>query len=85
MSKSKKATQFAKTLQLERLPVPQKGKIIILSGMSGCGKTYIANMLVEKFNCMFVKKYVTRPFREEEMKAKMNGENIRNKSCIWRF
>lgn len=41
-----------------------------------------ANVLAKKFNCINIKKYVSRPFRKEEIKAKINGETMRNKSCI---
>ena len=85
MSKNIKGIEFAKTLQSLTSKVPQKGKIIILSGMSGCGKTFIANILSQNFNCINIKKYVSRPFRKEEIKAKVSGENIRNKICIWRI
>ena len=63
--------QFIKTLHPQ---ISKKGKIIVLSGMSGSGKTFIANLLTKKFNCVNIPKYVTRPFRKEEIRAKMNGE-----------
>lgn len=60
----------------------QKGKIVILSGMSGSGKSFIANMLAEDFNFMQIKKYITRPFRMEEIQATMHSKNARRKGSM---
>lgn len=38
-----------------------RGKIIVLSGISGSGKTKVANILVSKYNFLLLDKYVTRP------------------------
>ncbi len=44
--------------------------------MSGAGKNVIANILVNNHHYAFIHKYVTRPFRENEMKEINKGKSI---------
>ena len=52
------------------------GKLIIISGISGSGKNVVADILVDKENCVFIDKYVTRPFRANEMIEMTDGKSI---------
>lgn len=52
------------------------GKIIVISGISGSGKNFIADRFVEQYNCIMINKYVTRPFRENEIYGKREGKDI---------
>lgn len=52
------------------------GKLIIISGMSGAGKNITADILVDNLNYAFINKYVTRPFRENEIAEVNNGKSI---------
>lgn len=44
----------------------KKGKIILLFGISGVGKTYYKNLLSQRFKMCSLKKVTTRPKRKEE-------------------
>lgn len=61
------------------------GKIIILSGISGSGKTVVADMLVNNHNFAFINKYVTRPFRPYEIKASSQGKSLGIKPVYGRY
>lgn len=52
----------------------EKGKIITLSGVSGSGKSFIANQLVKNHNFEKIKIYVSRPLRPLEISQMDNGE-----------
>ena len=43
------------------------GKLVILSGISGSGKNFIADILLDRYNYVLIDKYVTRPFRDKEV------------------
>ena len=53
----------------------QSGIVIVLSGISGSGKSYIADTLVKKYNFKLLDKYVTRPFRKQEIKDQLAGKH----------
>lgn len=55
---------------------PKLGKIIVLSGISGSGKNFIADILLEKYNYAMIDKYVTRPFRANEIDRKSEGKDV---------
>ena len=44
----------------------KKGKIMLIFGISGVGKTYYENLLAKKFNMYSLKKVTTRKKREKE-------------------
>lgn len=51
------------------------GKVVVISGMSGSGKNFVASILA-KNNYAFIDKYVTRPFRPVEISDIKAGRNI---------
>jgi len=53
--------------------------------MSGAGKTYISNILIDKFGFIFLTKYTTRPFRNEEIEKCRSGECIDLKAVIGKY
>lgn len=61
------------------------GKLIIISGISGSGKNVVADILVDKENCVFIDKYVTRPFRANEMIEMTDGKSIGIKAVKGRY
>lgn len=62
--------------KMQNLAEPkEKGKLVIVSGMSGSGKNVIADILVDNHNYAFIDKYVTRPFRKTEIEQVKNGKN----------
>jgi len=52
------------------------GKLVILSGISGSGKNFIADILLDRYNYVLIDKYVTRPFRDKEVTEMSLGKNI---------
>lgn len=61
------------------------GKLIILAGPSGAGKSFMADILVDQFHFSLLNKYVTRPFRETEIRNINNGKNIGLKPVRGKF
>lgn len=52
------------------------GKFIIVSGMSGAGKSMVADILEKQYNYAIIDKYVTRPFRKVEIEDLQRGKKI---------
>lgn len=52
------------------------GKLVIISGMSGAGKSMVADILEKQYNYAIIDKYVTRPFRKVEIEELQRGKNI---------
>lgn len=52
------------------------GKFIIVSGMSGAGKSMVADILEKQYNYAIIDKYVTRPFRKIEIEDLQRGKKI---------
>ena len=48
--------------------------MIIVSGMSGAGKSVVGDILVNDHNYIYINKYVTRDFRIEEKEAVALGK-----------
>lgn len=62
-----------------------QGKIIVLAGISGSGKTTVANILASDYNFFLLDKYVTRPLRKEEIEEMTERNSNRCPSCLWQF
>lgn len=54
----------------------KKGKIILIFGISGVGKTYYENLLSKKFNMYPLKKVTTRKKREKEKNKGVSKEQF---------
>ena len=76
------SADFKEALTLPPENKIKSGKLIIISGMSGSGKSMIANLLAKSFNYALIKKYVTRPFRKAEIEAEIRGENVGIRSVL---
>ena len=63
----------------------KRGKLIVLAGISGSGKSYILNMLRKNYNVASIQKIVTRPFRPTEIESILEGKNVDIKPVIDRF
>lgn len=61
------------------------GKLIILSGISGSGKSVIGDILVNKYNYAYINKYVTRDFRKEEIETIHQGKPIGIRPVIGKY
>ncbi len=78
-------SKFKEYLSQSDMPKSRNANLIIISGMSGAGKNVIADILEEKYNCAFINKYVTRPFRKIEIESAEKGKNIGIKSVCGRY
>ncbi len=61
------------------------GKLIILSGISGAGKSLIGDILVNRYNYTYINKYITRDLRNEEKKAIDMGKPIGIQPVIGKY
>lgn len=61
------------------------GKIIILSGISGAGKSLAGDILVTDYNYIYINKYITRDFRNKEKEAIQMGKNIGIQPVIGKY
>ena len=66
----------------QKASTQKRGKLIVLAGISGSGKSYILNMLRKKYNVASIQKIVTRPFRQTEIESILEGKNIDIKPVI---
>ena len=66
----------------QKASTQKRGKLIVLAGISGSGKSYILNMLRKKYNVASIQKIVTRPFRQTEIDSIREGKNIDIKPVI---
>lgn len=66
---------FRESLQNSANKPANIGKVVVISGMSGSGKNFVADILAKK-NYAFIDKYVTRPFRPVEISEIKAGKNI---------
>ena len=65
---------FRNALATKAQEEKKSGKLIIISGMSGSGKSVVGDILVDKHNYTYINKYVTRDFRIEEKEAVTIGK-----------
>lgn len=79
------SSDFKQTLVELAKTKPKEGKLVIISGMSGAGKTVMAEILENKYNYAFIDKYVTRPFRKVELDALNNGQRIGIKPVFGKY
>ncbi len=61
------------------------GKLIIISGISGSGKNAVGDILVNNYGYVYIDKYVTRPFREIEIKSLQEGKPIGIKPVVGNY
>lgn len=61
------------------------GHLIIISGMSGSGKSLMADFLVAKHGCSYIDKYVTRVFRPKEIEDIRAGKDIGIKPVVGNY
>lgn len=67
---------------------PKKGILIIISGLSGTGKSYFQNIILESSeDCKGVPKYTTRDMRSVEDTSIdfFNVDTEKIKSCTWNY
>ena len=70
------ALAFRKNLAEQKNNQKKSGKLIILSGISGSGKSTIGDILVEQYHYTYIQKYITRNFRDDEKQAVMTGKPL---------
>ncbi len=80
-----KFLEFQKNLKEQTNQEKKSGKLIILSGISGSGKSVIGDILVNEHNYAYINKYVTRDFREEEIEAVNQGKPIGIRPVVGRY
>lgn len=66
--------KFQQDLKSQAQKEKKLGKLIIVSGMSGAGKSVVGDILVNDHNYIYINKYVTRDFRIEEKEAVAIGK-----------
>lgn len=80
-----KFLEFKKNLKEQTNEEKKSGKLIILSGISGSGKSIIGDLLVNEHNYAYINKYVTRNFREEEIEAVKQGKPIGIRPVVGKY
>lgn len=80
-----KSLQFKNTLTEQTNSEKRLGKLIILSGISGSGKSVIGDILVDKYNYTYINKYVTRDFRDEEIEAINQGKPVGIRPVVGKY
>ena len=66
--------KFQQDLKSQAQKEKKLGKLIIVSGVSGAGKSVVGDILVNDHNYIYINKYVTRDFRIEEKEAVALGK-----------
>lgn len=80
-----KSLEFKNTLTKQTNSEKKLGKLIILSGISGSGKSVIGNILVDKYDYAYINKYVTRDFRDEEIEAINQGKPVGIRPVVGKY
>ena len=76
---------FKKNLTKQTNEKKKSGKLIILSGISGSGKSVIGDILVDKYNYVYIDKYITRNLREYEIEAINQGKAIGIRPVVGKY
>lgn len=77
--------KFQQDLKSQAQKEKKSGKLIILSGISGAGKSVVGNILVNNHNYTYINKYVTRDFRVEEKEAVAKGKPCGIRAVIGKY
>lgn len=79
------ALAFRKNLAEQKNSQKKSGKLIILSGISGSGKSMIGDILVNRYHYIYIQKYITRNFRNDEKQAVLMGKPLSVRPVVGKY